>query len=139
MKQNQGRKEEVQKGSKNAIKKEKKKNTVEKKEEKSMKARKQEETRKGMRRFAATDDPRSMSVSLRPQNKQLSKKDEKKGGKLGGAKNFLREKHEVFSNKNCKKDFLKKWSVEICSVFEIKEMRIQRRDLNEERAQTKIF
>ena len=44
-----------------------------------MKARKQEETRKGMRRFIATDDPRPISVSLRPQNKQLSKKDEKKG------------------------------------------------------------
>ena len=43
-----------------------------------MKARKEEETRKGMRRLAAKDDPWPMSLSLRPQNKQLSKKDEKK-------------------------------------------------------------
>ena len=87
-----------------------------------MKARKEEETRKGMRRFAATDDPRPMSVSLRPQNKQLSMKDVKKGGKPGGAKYVLREMHEVFSNKNSKKEFFKKKkSVEICSVFEIKE------------------
>ena len=69
-----------------------------------MKARKEEETRKGMRRLAATDDPRPMSVSLRPQNEELSMKDEKKGGKPGGANYFLREKHEVFSNKNCKKE-----------------------------------
>ena len=44
-----------------------------------MKARKEEETRKGMRRLAATDDPRPMSVSLRPQNEELSMKNEKKG------------------------------------------------------------
>ena len=43
-----------------------------------MKTRKEEETRKGMRRLAATDDPRPMSVSLRPQNEELSMKDEKK-------------------------------------------------------------
>ena len=73
-----------------------------------MKTRKEEETRKGMRRLAATDDPRPMSVSLRPQNKQLSMKDETKGGKPGGAKYFLREKHEVFSNKNCKKEFFQR-------------------------------
>ena len=53
-----------------------------------MKARKEEETRKGMRRLAATDDPRPMSVSLRPQSKQLSMKDETKGGKPGGATYF---------------------------------------------------
>ena len=76
-----------------------------------------------MRGIAATDDPRPMSVSLRPQNEQLSMKDETKGCKPGGAKYFLREKHEVVSNKNCKKRnfFKEKLSVEICSVFEIKE------------------
>ena len=79
-----------------------------------MKARKEEETRKGMRRLAATDDPRPMSVSLRPQNEELSMKDEKKGGKPGGANYFLREKHGVFPTKILKKS--KKWRVEICSV-----------------------
>ena len=65
-----------------------------------MKARKQEETRKGMRRFAATDDPRPMSVSLRPQNKQLSMKDVKKGGKPGGAKIcFKRDARGFFQQK----------------------------------------
>ena len=69
IKQNKGRKtQELQKGNKERNKKGK--NTVVKKEEKSMKARKEEETRKGMRRLAATDDPRPMSVSLRPLNKQ---------------------------------------------------------------------
>ena len=42
-----------------------------------------EETRNQMKRLAATDDPRPMSVSLRPQNKQLW---EKRRGKPGGEK-----------------------------------------------------
>ena len=53
-----------------------------------MKARKEEETRKGMRRLAATDDPRPMSVSLRPQNEQLSMKNEKKGVNQEEQNNF---------------------------------------------------
>ena len=52
--------------------------------------------RNEMRRLDATDDPRPMSVSLRPQNGQLSKKDEKKHGK------------------SC----VVKWSAEVCFVLE---------------------
>ena len=81
-----------------------------------MKARKEEETRKGMRRLAATDDPRPMSVSLRPQNKQLSMKDETKGGKPGGATYFLREKHWVFPTKIAQRFFFLK-KKECASVF----------------------
>ena len=77
-----------------------------------MKARKEEETRKGMRRLAATDDPRPMSVSL----KQLSMKDETKGGKPGGATYFLREKHGVFPQKLHKREFFSK-KMECTSVF----------------------
>ena len=76
-------------------------------------------TRKGMRRLAATDDPRPVSVSMRPQNEQLSMKNEKKNGVNQEEQNiFSREKHEVFSNKNCKKKIFKKNGVcKFCSVF----------------------
>ena len=114
MKQNKGRNEEVQKGTKNAIKKEKNEKHCRKKEEKSMKARKEEETRKGMRRL----DPEPMSVSVRPQNKQLSMKDETKGGKPRGAKYFLREKHEVFPTKIAQKENISlNKTMECTSVF----------------------
>ena len=62
-------------------------------------------TRKGMRPLAATDDSRPMSVSLRPQNEQLSMKDETKGGKPGGAKYFLREARGFFPTKIANKIF----------------------------------
>ena len=46
----------------------------------------------------------------------------RKRRKPGGANYFLREKHEVFANKNCKKRiFTKKRSMVVCSVFEITE------------------
>ena len=73
-----------------------------------MKARKEEETRKGMRGLAATDDPRPMSVSLRPQNEQLSMKNEKKKRKPGGAKYFSREAQGFFQQKLQKGFFSKK-------------------------------
>ena len=102
MKQNKGRKKQkLQKGTKNAIKEEKRK-TLSKKRRETNESKK-EETRKGMRGLVATDDPRPMSVSLRPQNKQLSMKDETKGGKPGGATYFLREKHGVFPTKIAQK------------------------------------
>ena len=55
------------------------------------------------------DDPRPMSVSLRPQNKQLSMKNEKKGRKPGGAKYFFkREARGFFQQKLQKVNFPKK-------------------------------
>ena len=59
-----------------------------------MKTRKEEETRNEMRRLNATDDPREMAVSLRPQNKQLSIKMRKKVVKQE-QKSVSRGKHNV--------------------------------------------
>ena len=61
--------------------------------------------------------------------------------KPGGAKDFFREKHEVISNKKCKKDKIvhKNGVWKFALFLKSKKMRIQRRDLNEQRAQTKIF
>ena len=94
MKQIKGRKrQKLQKGNKERNKKEKTKNTVVKKEEKSMKERKEEETRKGMRRLAATDDPRPMSVSFATaEQTTVNEKMRKKGGQPGGENSvFKRE------------------------------------------------
>ena len=68
-----------------------------------------------MKRLDATDDPRPMSVSLRPQNGQLTRKDEKRRGKTGGEKSFSRDKHKVFflthknTTRNMKRFFVVKW------------------------------
>ena len=78
MQQNTRReKEELQKGTKNARKKKNEEKHCCEKEEKTLK-KCNEMSRKGMRRLAATDDPRPMSVSLQPLNKQLSMKDKEK-------------------------------------------------------------
>ena len=77
MKQNKGReKQELQKEQKNAIKKKNEEKHCCEKEEKTLK-KCNEMTREGMRWLAATDDPRPMYVSLRPQNEQLSMKNER--------------------------------------------------------------
>ena len=105
-----------------------------------MKARKEEETRKGTRRLAATDDPRPMSVPLRPQNEQLSMKNEKKGVNQEEQNIFKREARGFFQQKLQKRNFSKKNGVWKFVLFlKSKKMRIQRRDLNKQRAQTRIF
>ena len=54
-------------------------------------------TRHDMGRLDATDDPRPMSVSLRPQNKQLTMKDHKKKVKQDEKiECFERDEHQVF-------------------------------------------
>ena len=74
---------------------------------------------------------RPMSVSLRPQNEQLSMKDETKGGKPGGAKYFLREKHEVFFQQKLQTKIFFKKTMKCTNVFLFgnqRTLRIQRRD-----------
>ena len=100
MKQNKGRKtQELQKRNKERKKKEK--NIVEKKEEKSMKARRNKKRNETVccNGWPAAD----VRVIATTERTTVNERWEK-GGKPGGANYFLREKHEVFSNKNCKKE-----------------------------------
>ena len=66
-------------------------------------------TRSDMGRLDATDDPRPLSVSLQPLNKQLSMKVHKKDVKQDERKFFARDEHQVFfhppKKKNIKKLF----------------------------------
>ena len=90
-----------------------------------------------MKRLDATDDPRPMSVSLRPQNGQLSIKDEKNEN-VKQEENFFREINTKFffthknTTRNMKRFFVVKWSTEVCFVlgkFNNK-LRIRSGDLN---------
>ena len=64
-----------------------------------MKTRKEEETRNEMRRLDATDDPRPMAVSLRPQNEQLSLKYEEVKVVKQEETSVSRGQHKIWATK----------------------------------------